>query len=571
MAVTWTLTGEAGKALDATPRTLEAMSANNARLERRCLGMDRMVYTVPLRALDGSGIIVPEHRQPVTLSRNGVRYFKGHCTKNVPVYQGGEWYRSIEVSGLWWWLKQIQMTSDQLDQGGNIKERPVLVCDTGNLSSMFAAVINRGIALGGPWALGTIATTASIVRVTLPNASVADALTELMRWVADGMLWVDYAPATPTINLTRRLAGLAVGSAAAKTLTVGTDRIETINLLPRIDLTVSQVVLPYVTRNAQGRGLYQVQSAGAAVTGQRQMIPVAGPELDTTLPKDQFDSSTVKSATISPSGILNTALFTTYDSRLKASGGASFAVGPKSWSLQGGGTYTLPAVSTVVEKRDGGALPAGRTRFLTQGEPADWWEGDAIGWEQARASATIWVEVKSPVPTPNGYSPSPPSWVESMGMSQATFTVLSSGLMQRIDVYYTTISVMFPAVDTLWNAVTTLYRKEDYSYLNPPAGMATYLVAAQNWEPYEGSVTVIEDDLPATVPIGQLLSIAGGPPDLAGVKALIQGVNMTLATGVMELQCGAAERLSFPQLVARFRRTGADNIDQVKDKPLTPA
>jgi hypothetical protein len=60
-----------------------------------------------------------------------------------------------------------------------------------------------------------------------------------------------------------------------------------------IELQVSQVVLPYVTRDTNGLTSYQTQSSGTAATGKIQVLTISGPELDTFLPSEYFDSATL--------------------------------------------------------------------------------------------------------------------------------------------------------------------------------------------------------------------------------------------------------------------------------------
>jgi hypothetical protein len=101
------------------------------------------------------------------------------------------------------------------------------------------------------------------------------------------MTYFDYTNSTPTFNVVRRSA------ATTRTLTIGTSPVEDFDVNPMIELQVSQVVLPYVTRDTNGLTSYQTQSSGTATVGKIQVLTISGPELDTFLPSEYFDSATL--------------------------------------------------------------------------------------------------------------------------------------------------------------------------------------------------------------------------------------------------------------------------------------
>ncbi len=574
MSVIWTIAGEAGKALDATSRTLEAMNAEGTKVRFTSGKGDWLRWQIPLPNADGTGILAPELRQSVTLYRDGARYFTGHCIRRRPLYNGVTWSMQIEIAGPWWWLEQITLTSTQEDQAGNNATRAAIAFGTGDLRASFLALGARAIALGAPMTVGAVATMYSIPRLTITGSSVGSGYLDLQRWVPDAMMPWDYSGVgLPALKVTRRKTGLAVGSAATRTITLGTDNVDDLDLQPMIELEVASVRTDSADRDSQGRGIWVTALDGAPTTGQNQIVIISGPEtIDTNLPQDTFDSVTVRSKPIKPSGSLTSEIFEIYDSRIRAAGATGLGLGPLTINnLGGGGSYTLPIVPSTVEKKDGGALPLARTRFLTLGEPKDWWTRDGIGWEMARASATMHTTVLSPVPVPNQYSPNAPDYVETLGMQHVSLFRSVSGQIQQVDIFYISVAVLFPAVDTAWTSPTTIYRAEDYAFANPPAGLAANLLAAQNFVPYEGEVTVIHEDIPAGNPVGTCVNIANGPAELAGVRAMVQAAEMDIGKGREKLTLGASPRLSYEDLVRRFRRTGYDSFDFISNKGLTPA
>jgi hypothetical protein len=133
----------------------------------------------------------------------------------------------------------------------------------------------------------TVGTYFDIPRVTLNQSTCAQVISELVRLVPDTMTYFDYTNSTPTFNVVRRAA------ATTRTLTIGTSPVEDFDVNPMIELQVSQVVLPYVTRDTNGLTSYQTQSSGTAATGKVQVLTISGPELDTFLPNEYFDSATL--------------------------------------------------------------------------------------------------------------------------------------------------------------------------------------------------------------------------------------------------------------------------------------
>lgn len=286
MPVAWTIQGEAGKALDATVRTLEAVGIDSARLDRRSVDSDELALTISPQ--DVTAATIPELGQTITIFRNAARFFHGHVTGNPASISNSSQTVNVIVSGPWWWLDRINLTSVKTDDTGLTAERLSYVFGTAasgiNLKTAIEALMDRAIALGAPFQRGTVATFFDVPRITLNQSSCAQALAELIRLVPDTMTWFDYTTTPPTMNVTRRSV------ATVETITVGTSPVESISIRPVYELKVDQVRLPYITRNVTGARVFNEQSSGTAATGRVHMLTVSGPELDTFLPNDLFDS-----------------------------------------------------------------------------------------------------------------------------------------------------------------------------------------------------------------------------------------------------------------------------------------
>jgi len=286
MPVAWTIQGESGKALDATVRTLEAVGIDSARLDRRSVDSDELALTISPQ--DVTAATIPELGQTITIFRNGTRFFHGHVTGNPASISNSSQTVNVIVSGPWWWLDRINLTSVKTDDTGLTAERLSYVFGTAasgiNLKTAIETLMDRAIALGAPFQRGTVATFFDVPRITLNQSSCAQALAELIRLVPDTMCYFDYTTTPPTMNVTRR------STASVETITVGSSPVESISIRPVYELKVDQVRLPYITRNVTGARVFNEQSSGTAATVRVHMLTVSGPELDTYLPNDIFDS-----------------------------------------------------------------------------------------------------------------------------------------------------------------------------------------------------------------------------------------------------------------------------------------
>jgi hypothetical protein len=104
----------------------------------------------------------------------------------------------------------------------------------------------------------------------------------------------------------------------------------------------------------------------------------------------------------------------------------------------------------------------------------------------------------------------------------------------------------------------------DYDYLNPPAGLAAGLLAAQNWTPYQGTITLADPDLlDGTNRLAAKYRLAGSISSLATMDALPRRVQYDLTGGRLNIDLGAPARTDFGSLASRVRRQPGDNIVQL--------
>ena len=78
MPITWEISGEASKDLDATKVSPESLGIPNVNISFASLEVDRMTFSQNFDTV--SDVSGPALGQVVELWRDGVRFFKGHCT-----------------------------------------------------------------------------------------------------------------------------------------------------------------------------------------------------------------------------------------------------------------------------------------------------------------------------------------------------------------------------------------------------------------------------------------------------------------------------------------------------------
>ena len=92
------------------------------------------------------------------------------------------------------------------------------------------------------------------------------------------------------------------------------------------------------------------------------------------------------------------------------------------------------------------------------------------------------------------------------------------------------------------------------------ANLAANLKAAQDWLPYAGSITLVEEDVGGTRYMGTKVNLTNTLPAYASMGALVAGVNLDIATGTTTIELGQPPRLDYRTFVDRIRKTSQDNI-----------
>jgi hypothetical protein len=401
-------------------------------------------------------------------------------------------------------------------------------------------------------------------RITLNQSTCGQALAELIRLVPDAMVFFDYSVKPAAMRVVRR------PTCATTTFNEDTAPITSIDINPVIELEVSQVTLPAVTRNVTGRTVFNNQTSGTAPTGKditkRQVITIAGPELDTFLPNDLFETQTIVKST----NILTLAHDS--DSACVAAALAAgitripISVGPSSYVLWSSSDdwptndYSWPTANIrwpapKITDKSGKELIG--YSILTSGQPADWTE---IPYVECTVSGTMSLF--------DSYYDLNDKYIgEAKYLAPAGLTLYATGYSSPTygtygGVYFKTFSFSgFATPDSAGSS--TLYKAADYSFINPPAGLADFLRLTQNWLPYAGEIVLEQEDVGATRYVGTKVNITNSLAAFSTMGALVSGETIEIESGRTTIQLGAPPRNDYRTLVDKIRKTSQDNISYV--------
>lgn len=553
----WQIKGESGATLNATLRDLDALRVRDWTLKFQSLADDTLVWTAEADDAAGTGTIVPDAGQVVELWKDGARIFKGHVGKP----QVGLRTVSVTAYGPWWWMQRIALSGENADGEGTVAERGSYVFPTQGLKTSIESLIDRMIAKAVPIARGTVHGMFQVPKITLSNMSFGSALAELMRWCPDSVAWFDYSGTTPELNIYRR------GDMTALSYTIGSDRIEDVAINPRLDLEVARVELKYVTRNATtGRPKWAALNDGTAAPGKRQIITVSGPEIVAYLPKDDFESVQVETITS----------LSTYAEKTDATlaalrkeygalpGGVASQVTTYSGQTGSGyygvpTTYKFPGTTYL---RDDGTYISSAGKYIVKTGALPEWAAKLLGAINVTVSGTWIAEWKDSVYGDRGWSDAfiAMRGGAATGRGWERAPVSNSDIPPSKDWLARPWSFQAVMINTELLTKTTYYKPWDYDYLSPPSNLAETLLNAQNWVPWEGTVTLVGDDVSGYNGVRRKVNILGGYPAHATMGALVKSVTYQPMRGRWTYELGAPARADFGTMVSRVRRDPSDNI-----------
>lgn len=556
----WTITGESGRALGATGVDLELTTYSDVSLTRTNQGVDTLSFFVASENPTADPPYLPEFNQQISLRKNGVRQFLGYVGKPKFILQGGIFGWSIEAQHGWNELDRVALTTGDSEY----------VRAQGSLSATVTDIINKAIAGGARIALGSVATMFDIPAISFRGTQCGNALAELLQIVPDAVAYFTYAgTAWPQLVIARR------GSMTAQTFTFGTSEIvEPFSCSPIPGVTPSRITVAYATRDNNGIVTETIQSAGSG--SDVQSVILTGSNFADFQAKAAASQVTLR--TVPVASIRTWSNFYALDSKISGIAGIPNADGidyiPVPTSTASGSNPTSKTIRAIANN----AIPSSSTQsnVIVQGAWATWMEKLGMVLGSATIQATFYWLARLTI---NGTF-DPPEWAQQLVSAGAEeiyqVQVNSSNQTTNHTIYWNNVSafnnsdypaadrgvvikytatITVPAISRSIPTATALRDPGDYGTLAPPSTLAANLLAAQNFLPYEGQLSLSPWESPTDL-MSRRINFAGLTSRLAGIGALVQSETLDVLTGAKSAQLGLAARQGQTAL-GRLRKLGA--------------
>ncbi|MGJ8674070.1 hypothetical protein [Rubritalea sp.] len=556
----WTLSGESW----AGQKTLAELNIDEDwQLDDGSLREGQLVFMQTFK--DAASVVEMNYVEKVILWRNGIKFFQGWVTNMVEGDSDEGYLIQLTISDVWWWLAKTACSGEATgSDGGSLMERMMLGFGKGDLRAHIIAVIDRMKTLGVEVDVGGISSMFDVPQITLKQSSGAEALVYLMRLLPDAAMWINHGGDVPTINIKRREYMEAVELDAADS--DDPDRaLDSYKVNPMLELEVTQVKVPYVTRNVNGLTVFQEQVAGVAATGTRQVIVVSGPELDSYLPYDLAESYAAE--TESTNDLEVRALALSMFDAAKANGltseltfGARFWTYATTSALATSGSnpqqYNVPGATYTTAE---GATVSMAGKYILKGDtPPDWAQAEH-GLQQ------VYVRVKysylhntQDSNTPNVFI-NPPTWHDDLPGVGVLHSGYTAGWYYT-QLYGGEISFTVWVIDTEYATETALYKPFDYEYYTPPAGFADAMLATQNFTAYQGVINFTNKEVGQVDYRGHAFNIINARTKHSTMKAMVQGRSLSGGDGHEVYELGVPQRYDYRSIMTMFQRTSSDNI-----------
>jgi hypothetical protein len=581
--------GETGKTLGAGGVWLgDTLKAVGASLRFESLGMDRLTWTARTVDIDAGETTLPDVGQRVELFYDltdlgfgQIRLFRGWVTEARAINYGVV----VVVEGPWQFFRKMTATTSKT-LNGSTDTRPTMDFASGSIATHVATVVARAIAEGAPATFGGMTTAYTVQKLKLSQATYADVIAELLRWVPDCIAYWDYqsAPAGNAIFTVARRSALG-----STTYTAGTDELVDHQVTGRPDLVPTRVDLKYVRRGADQRPVYDAQSAGTSAgstaPGKSQVIVISGDEADTYLPPDDYNSYTVQTydanATLNNTRIrLLPVIPQVVASRAQFSGRPNatdvvLANGETitlQTSTSGVGTRTYPQPALQFLNPETGA-PISRVgkRFLMSPPPPEWAEGVLANAEKVKIVGRIYRIVESTLLNSSGGggidAPGIEDWAVAFPWSSQLLltgfypsTTILGYPWARVYLYALDFEIETYLTTSNFPSATTIYKPQDFDYTAPPSGLASSLLAAQNFTPYEGYLELSYAGPTPGPGLASLFNVAGAQAELATMAALPRAVSLDLQAYKARVDLGSPARFNLGTLSGKVRSSPQTNI-----------
>lgn len=464
---------------------------------------------------------------PVTLTRDGIQYFKGVVTSRPRFGSGTSEGFVCKAEGPWFYLDRIvyQQNWRTVQSSAfttSTKARCILGQDDDgssiNSGEVIRQILQYAISAGAALQIGTIGVSVPVPPSEVRDITCAEAIRTMLRWSPDAVVYFDYSTSPPTLHIARRAALQPV---TIDLLAAPPRRFE---ISARPDLQLSAVVLKYeITSSLDGRTYNSLYIDKYPPTA-------SGSELNAFC------------GTLSLAGFEQTNIY--QDIRVEPIQAEAVEWWQKKHPWLADPQYTAVRIASVV--RAGAQIPVKQTEsetgdpvtvFQTENNlPSELIDGAVHDWMQEKAGREL-------ITAKVAY----------------TVTPADGGEIQYIEDQEISVEITATDADTRTYVRTTSYDSGD----DIPQGLAQSVYESASLLHYEGFVETKAQECTGALRVGTVLNISSGRSAWATMNAIIQRVDEDLTTGTTTAIFGPPAHLGFGDLVemqktTRTRRVASD-------------
>ncbi|WAC20973.1 hypothetical protein OVA24_06205 [Luteolibacter sp. SL250] len=594
------LIGEAGRSLDATPRTLEELGITDGTLSLTSLDIDRLTFSIPAFMVthlidDGQMITLRDSATPTPRVLFHGKVMRGFQLK-AGVY-------SFQAESVWKQLANAPL-------GGATNDRPYRVYPSQSIGTTVSSLVGLAQAAGLPVQAGTLPTFYAAPKATLKSRSFAEAISFMLQMVPDAGTRMDYSTAPlPKLTFTRRTAPHVID------VDVEGHGLEDARLVPQEWRRALGVTIHYASRTSYTEASLVTQTGGntAAEASRQISLMLSGYERT-----DAFNRESLQAAiqayneaakALSEEGaaidqIAATALLNVFpqwdalkeiDPAIKAAlaagsftmervANSSFSFYTYYYRYPGEGNppphdMTVPTEAATIRLANGsqpGTLGlhtikpntftdaqlalagATKTQVWLRGE----YRGTSVGQAFNAGLSHLKTNQSSKVREFAGYTGTNTSLTQAGGQnpSQLRRFYFYKPDMPLWAINKTPAQVAQAVKGQIGTDLEEL--GEQAAFVEPPPGFAQNYFEAQDWTPMTGSL-VFRADAPWKPAPGDRVQITGANVDplWETAEAPIVSVSIDLRTGMLTAQAGFAPRQNISSLLDALRVAPEDNLD----------
>ncbi|WP_193214795.1 hypothetical protein [Luteolibacter marinus] len=494
MSVLWTIGGVSleNLGLEFVGGTFRTGAASEMRLRRVC---------------DFDAVPLFSYADPVTLVRNGTKYFQGKVASRPSYGSGSNEGQEIVIRDAWQDLEDT-VYLEPWSVGAGTFDFPVAVLGVNKLGESISTgtqvidALAMAIDAGADLQAGSIPAGIPLWPTEVRNVSVAEVIRISTRLHPDWVPWIDHSTTPPTINFTPRATLAAVALDVS-----GAGDVESFSVTPRDDLKPDAVRITYTNATIIDGVTYR--------DGILDKWPEAGPDkgprvlssvIELAGGQMQFQKSRIQTRNLP-----------TDQATAKAWLKLKF---PHLRDVPDGEFNVTEFEKTLVEEIEDHPDPINPRAVRLDVDNVD-----DLPRELVRGSIEDWMRKKV------GQVRVKVALAVAGGASAATKEAIAKG--------------MPPFTVTGTDAVTKIY-KGVTQWVAPeaaPTGIAQAVYESLETYQYEGSVTLVLEDVTAARYHGTALNLLGGMAAWATMKAGVNQVDFDIDSGSVTLRFGPAAYL----------------------------